>query len=62
MPWHFQPVIRAREEAEETETLIKTLDSGGVTQIKADEGSNNKRVKQVPKITNWIRGNKYVPS
>lgn len=62
MPHHFHPILRALEEALETETLIKTLDSAGVTRIKADEQAGRRLVKIVPKEFLWIRGSKYTPA
>jgi len=61
MPWHFQPLLRAREEAFELEGLIKTLDSVGITRRKAEETAVSK-TKLVPKIVIKIRKNSYTPS
>lgn len=38
MPFHVQPVLRAREEAWESFGLIATLDTVEVTQYKASQG------------------------
>lgn len=62
MPIHFHPAIRALEEALESEGLIKTLDSLGVTVIKAQE-SGSTRTKVVPVAdVHIIRGTKYTAS
>lgn len=53
MPWHFAPVIRSLEEAEESAGIIKTADSVGVTNVKAEESAST-RTKPVP--PNYKRG------
>lgn len=61
-PIHVAPVIRAREEAFETEGLIKTLDSAGVTVKKAQEAAGTSP-KVVPvAFTLKVRGNSYTAS
>lgn len=62
MPWHFHPVIRGLEEAEESNGLIVTLDSVGVTDIKAAESAGT-RTKVVPVAYTYIlRGTSYTDS
>lgn len=61
MPMHIQPLIRAREEAEESNGLIQTMDSVGLTRWKAVETAGN-RSKVVPKCTFIFRGTVYTPS
>lgn len=61
MPWHYHPLLRAIEEVMETKTMEKTLDSGGVTVIKADE-SASKRTKVVPKVQIVYLGTTTIPS
>ena len=62
MPIHFAPVIRALEEAEESNGLIPTLNSDGVDDILAAESAGT-RTKVVPVGYKFIlRGTVYTPS
>jgi len=59
MPIHFQPVIRSLEEALESNGLIQTLDSQGVTELKALETAGTV-LKVVPvQYVRVIRGTVY---
>ncbi len=59
MPIHFHPVIRGLEEAEESNGLIKTLDSAGVADLKAAELAGTV-LKVVPVAYTYIlRGTAY---
>lgn len=60
MPIHFHPVLRSLEEALESEGLIATLDSAGVTVKKAAEAATPPNPKVVPvAYTRIIRGHVY---
>lgn len=62
MPWHYAPRLRAIEEYRESSGIYQTLDSGGVTVIKAQE-SANQRVKVVPvAFVNVYEGVQYTAS
>lgn len=61
MPMHIQPVIRAWEEAKETNGLIQTLDSSLVDIYVAAELAGT-QLKVVPKQTVVLRGTKYTAS
>jgi len=61
MPLHIQPKLRALEEARESNGLVQTQDSRGVTIQKAKENAATV-TKLVPKETIWIRGSKYTPA
>lgn len=61
MPWHVHPKLRALEEHLESKGMIKTMDSRGVTIIKAEE-AGGKRIKQVPKAKIWHLGSVTTPS
>lgn len=61
MPIHFAPRLRGLEEALESNGLIKTLDSAGVTAIKAAESAG--KIKVVPVAqARIIRGSNYTAS
>jgi hypothetical protein len=60
VPIHFAPVLRTLEQALESNGLIQTLDSVGVTDIKAAEAVPATRLKVVPVAWNYIiRGTVY---
>jgi hypothetical protein len=61
MPFSMQPTIRAIEESRESLGNIATLDSLGVTQIKAQESAGT-RIKPVPKIVIKNGTTVYTPS
>ena len=61
MPIHFAPVLRTLEQAEESNGLIQTLDSAGVTDIKAAETAGQTKVVPVA-WTYIIRGSVYTAS
>ena len=62
MPWHYHPILRAREEAEESNGLIVSENSAGVTDILAAESAGT-RLKVVPvAYTLYIRGSVYTAS
>lgn len=62
MPIHMNPVIRSLEEALESNGLIPTLDSVGVTVKKAQETATT-LPKVVPvQYTRIIRGTSYTAS
>ena len=62
MPIHVAPAIRALEEMLESNGLIETLDSLGVTVKKAQESASI-NVKVVPvAYTRIIRGTSYTAS
>lgn len=61
-PIHVHPAIRSLEEAEESEGLIVTLDSAGVTVKKAAETAGTSP-KVVPvAATRILRGHVYTAS
>ena len=61
MPLHVHPFLRSLEEAEESEGLIQTRDSVGVTIQKAKESAGTP--KTVPVVAKRIfRGNLYTAS
>lgn len=62
MPWHVHPAIRALEEAEESEGLIQTRDTVGVT-LSKNKVIAGTLVKVVPVVNKHIfRGNLYTAS
>ena len=61
MPLHVQPVIRFLEEVKESEGVIVSMDSVGVTQYKAAENAGTKP-KIVPLLTYFAGKGKYTAS
>lgn len=61
MPMVIQPCIRARETAMESNGLIQTRNSVGVTVRLAQEAAGT-QLKVVPKEFFVFRGTKYIPS
>jgi hypothetical protein len=62
MPIHWHPMIRSLEEALESEGLIQTMDSLGVTEKKlAETAGTSPKVVPVA-VTRIIRGDSYTAS
>jgi hypothetical protein len=61
---NHQPLIRARQEANESFSLIQTKDSVGITVLKTEEtaGAGQKRTKPVPKGVFKFGTQTYTPS
>lgn len=59
MPWHFAPRLRAIEEYRESSGIFQTLDSAGVTDLKALEVAGTV-LKVVPvQFVSYYEGVKY---
>lgn len=61
MPYTVQPKIRAIQEVLETKTMIRSLDTRGITIKKAQESAGT-NPKLVPKGNIWYLGTKTVPA
>lgn len=61
MPMNHQPNIRATQEARENFGHIQTLDSQGITVLKAEEAAG-KRTKPVPKEIFYSGTSNFTPS
>lgn len=62
MPWHFHPLLRSLEKAEESLGLIKSLNSVGYTVQLAEEQAGTSPAPALSDGFFWFLGQKITPS